>query len=149
MKALLLVPALLLAVGCGDSVGAACDRAMEQTAELRSPPEVPQVPEARSTLGLTVSSSLPSEVGITVTFDDAVALDAVLPAAHGQCTHHAVHRYGFEVPPGAVVASVVTDDGRRATTEVEVGDDPRWLVVTLQEGFPLDIETWDERPLYG
>ena len=29
------------------------------------------------------------------------------------------------------------------------GDRPRWVVVSLQDGFPLEITEWDERPAYG
>ena len=29
------------------------------------------------------------------------------------------------------------------------GDRPRWVVVSLQDGFPLETTVWDERPAYG
>jgi hypothetical protein len=30
-----------------------------------------------------------------------------------------------------------------------VRDQPRWVVVTVQDGFPLGAEAWHEQPAYG
>jgi hypothetical protein len=33
--------------------------------------------------------------------------------------------------------------------EVEVGDRTQWVVVAVQEGCPVQVEVWQEEPVYG
>jgi hypothetical protein len=77
------------------------------------------------------------------------ALDVSAPGIPELCAHGPIHRYGYELPAGPLVVEVTTDGGQTGSTEVEVGDRPQWVVVGVQEGFPLRVDVWQERPAYG
>lgn len=38
---------------------------------------------------------------------------------------------------------------QRDSTTLELGADKRWVVVQVQDGFPLHLSRWDEEPMWG
>ncbi len=140
---------LLAALGCAASAGPTCAAALEQTADVVTPGDVRVVSESSANLGVDVASTLPGPVRVTVEFDDALALDVTAPGTPETCSHQPVHRYAYELPAGPLVVAVTTDAGQSGSAEVEIGDHPQWIVVSVQEGFPLDVEVWNSRPQYG
>ena len=141
---------LLATSGCGwFGSDRTCESAMEATAEVVTPGDVPTAGEAAANLWLDVSSTLAEPVRVTVTFDDVLALDVTAPGTPDVCAHEPVHRYGYELPAGPVVVSVTTDTGQGSSAEVEIGDRPQWVILGVQEGFPLAVDVWSTRPQYG
>lgn len=140
---------LLAPSGCGASRQANCAAALEQTADVVTPGEVRVVAEPSANLGVDVASTLSESVRVTVEFDDVLALDVTAPGTPEMCSHQPVHRYAYELPAGPLVVTVTTDEGQSGSAEVEIGDRPQWVVVSVQEGFPLDVEVWSSRPQYG
>lgn len=116
--------------------------------EVLTRPEVRPVDEDAADLLVDLSGALAEPLRVTVTFDDALALDVEVPGTSVGCATGAVSRYGYRVA-GPVTVEVRTGDGQMERVAVTAGDDPRWVVVSLQDGFPLEAEAWDEEPAYG
>jgi hypothetical protein len=135
--------------GCAASGQPSCAAALEQTADVVTPGDVPLVAESSANLGVDVTSTLVAPVRVTLEFDDVPALDVTAPGTPAECAHQPVHRYGYDLPPGTVAVSVTTDSGQRGSVDVRVGDRPQWVVVSVQEGFPLSVDVLSSRPEYG
>jgi hypothetical protein len=141
---------LLGSAGCSrEGPDRTCASAAEATAEVVAPGDVPTVDESSANLVLDVSSTSAAPVRVTVTFDDVPALDVSAPGTPEVCAHGPVHRYGYELPTGPTVVEVTTDGGQTGAVEVAVGERPQWVVVGVQEDFPLRVDLWQERPAYG
>ena len=141
---------LLGTAGCSwEGSDRTCASAAEATAEMVSPGNVPTADTSSANLVLDVSSTSAEPVRVTVTFDDVPALDVLAPGTPEVCAHGPVHRYGYELPAEPLAVEVTTDGGQTGAVEVEVGDRPQWVVVGVQEGFPLRVDVWKERPAYG
>jgi hypothetical protein len=117
--------------------------------EVLAQPEVRSVDEDAANLIVDVSGALSEPLRVTVTFDDDLALDVEVPGTSAACAIEPVSRYGYRVGPGPVTVSVRTGNGQEERVAVTAGDVPRWVVISLQDGFPLEAEAWDERPAYG
>jgi hypothetical protein len=117
--------------------------------EVLASPEVRPVDEDAANLLVDLSGALSEPLRVTVTFDDDLALDVEVPGTSAACATGPVSRYGYRVGPGPVTVGVSTGDGREERVAVTAGDVPRWVVISLQDGFPLEVEAWDERPAYG
>jgi hypothetical protein len=98
---------------------------------------------------LDVTSSLEESVRVTVRFGGTLALDIEAPGSASDCAHEPVYRYGYRLPRGQVKVTATTDQGHRDTTTVDPADGKRWVVVELQDGFPLELHTWDSQPSWG
>jgi hypothetical protein len=138
---------LLLASATACSSGG-CTGDAEQPQEVARP-DVRQVDEGAANVLVDLSGARAEPLHVTVTFDEEVALDVEVPGTSAACGTDAVSRYGYRVDPGPVTVVVNTGDGEEERVEVRAGDRPRWVVVSLQEGFPLEATEWDERPAYG
>jgi hypothetical protein len=117
--------------------------------EVLTRPEVRPVDEGAANLLVDLSGALSEPLRVTVTFDDDLALDVEVPGTPADCASQPVSRYGYRVDPGTVTVSVGTGDGQQESVAVTASDVPRWVVVSLQDGFPLEAAVWDERPAYG
>jgi len=137
----LLVPA----TACSSARCAADDR---QPQELTQP-DVRQVDDGAANLWVDLSGARAEPLRVTVAFDEEVALDVEVPGTSAACGTDAVARYGYRVDRGPVTVVVSTGDGEEERVEVTADDRPRWVVVSLQDGFPLEATEWDERPAYG
>jgi len=142
--------ALLTACGGPPATGAdSCADALEQTAKPVAEPENAWSVAGRANLVVETSSTLSEPVRMTIDFDDRMALDIEVPGSPSECAHQPVHRYNFHLPAGQLTVSARTDQGQRESTQLRVGRATRWIVVQVQEGLPLQVETWDERPQWG
>jgi hypothetical protein len=134
-----------LLAGCGAGESDACS--VTRPAEVVAQPEVAEVSESASNVGLDVRSTLEERVRLTVRFDGKLALDIEMPGT--RCADGPIYRYAYRLPRGQTTVSTTTDQGQRETTTLTIGDDKRWVVVQVQEGFPLELQTWDSQPLWG
>jgi hypothetical protein len=139
---------LLAGCGGGESVTCSVDL-LNRPADVVTQPEVAEVSESTSNVGLHVSSTLEKRVRLTVRFDGKLALDIAMPGTPSQCSHQPVYRYAYQLPRGQTTVTATTDRGQRETTTLTVGGDKRWVVVGVQEGFPLQLQTWDSEPQWG
>ena len=117
--------------------------------EALAPSEIPEVPDASANVLVDLSGALRDPARVTATFDDDLALDVEVAAHTDVCASYAIARYGYQVVPGPVTVEVSTGDGQHATASLVAGDRPRWVVVSLQEGFPLEVDVWTTEPAYG
>jgi hypothetical protein len=140
------VAGLLVLSPAGCSSGT-CSDPDPQPRELTRP-EVPRAADDAANLLVDISGALPESTRVTVTFEGDLALDVELPSASTACATDAVSRYGYRVDPGPVTV-VVSTAGEQERLALTVRDQPRWVVVTVQDGFPLGAEAWHEQPAYG
>jgi hypothetical protein len=136
-----------LLAGCGAGESDACQAT--RPAEVVAQPEVAEASESASNVGLDVTSTLEKRVRLTVRFDGKLALDIAMPGTPSQCSHQAVYKYAYRLPRGQTTVTATTDRGQRDTTTLTVGNDKRWVIVQVQEGFPLELQTWDSQPQWG
>ena len=141
---------LLLVSGCSvlgaDSCSVDVD---ERPAEVVSTPELSPVPEQQANVVLDVTSTLEESVRVTVRVDGSRVLDVELPGSGAACAHEPVYRYGYDLPTGPATVAVTTDQGQSASRTVRASSATRWLVVQVQDGFPLGLRVYRERPQWG
>ncbi|QGN33943.1 hypothetical protein [Microlunatus sp. Gsoil 973] len=99
------------------------------------PSDLDQVRRGEANLVVDVSSSLHRPVRVTVTAGSAVALDVEVPAAERNRSNNPVHSYNYRLPAGRVTVVGRSGDGQRGAARVDLGNDPRWVVVMVQDGF--------------
>jgi hypothetical protein len=106
-------------------------------------------PLAASNVVVEVNSTLADRVRLRVTFDESSALDIQVPGTDARCMSQPVYRYGYRLPPGPVTvkATAVNSPAGRATLHVQ--DHKRWLVIQVQDGFPVSVREWNEKPAWG
>jgi hypothetical protein len=145
-----IVPAAVttfLLAGCGAGESDACSvNQATRPAEVVAQPEVAEVSESASNVGLDVTSTLEKDVRLTVRFDGKLALDIAMPGT--RCSDEPLYKYAYRLPRGQTTVTATTDQGHRDTTTLTVGNDKRWVIVQVQEGFPLELQTWDSQPLW-
>jgi hypothetical protein len=140
------VRAVLLA-GCSSRASEGVDACrLDKPAEVVAQPEVTEVSASMSNVGLDVQSTLEERVRATVRLAGALALDIHVPGTDAECAHQPVYRHAYQLPRGKVVVTATTDRGQHERTTVTVGDRRRWVVVLVQDGFPLRLETWGSQP---
>jgi hypothetical protein len=139
---------LLAGCSAGENVTCSIDL-LNRPADVVTQPEVAEVSESASNVGLDVQSTLEKRVRLTVRFDGTLALDIAMPGTPSECSHQAVYKYAYQLHRGQTTVAATTDRGQRETTTLTVGDDKRWVIVLVQEGFPLEVKTWDSQPLWG
>lgn len=121
----------------------------KRPATVVTEPEVAEVSEEASNLLVDVTSTRDEPVRVTVRFDDKLALDVELPGTPSVCAHQPVYRYAYQLPRGRARVTVSTDGGQRGETTPTVGGGKRWVVVQVQDGFPLEVDTWNTQPQWG
>ena len=117
--------------------------------EVVTESQIDEVPEGASNLVLDISSSLTEQVRLTIRVDRDLALDVRVPGTATDCVHPPVNSYAYDLPDRRVTVTVVTDRGQRGAASLELGAKKQWVVVQLQEGFPLHVEAWDSEPAWG
>jgi hypothetical protein len=145
MRILAAAVATFLLAGCSGGESVTCNR----PAEVITQPEVAEVSESASNVGLHVTSTLVKRVRLTVRFDDKLALDIAMPGTPSRCTDQPIYKYAYQLPRGLTTVAVTTDQGQRQTTTLTVGDGKRWVVVLVQGRFPLEVQPWDSEPQWG
>ncbi|MGB3827800.1 MAG: hypothetical protein WA962_03410 [Ornithinimicrobium sp.] len=85
-----------------------------------------------------------TEVRVAINDQNAVAVR--VPGRGAGCQSTPIYRYELAAPIGPSQVSVTTDSGHSDTLTLEATDSTSWVVVQLQEGFPLDIEKFDRPP---
>lgn len=146
-----IVIAALVATACSSQAGASSCSVdpIDRPAEVVTQPQLAAVPERQSNLGLDVTSTSRRPVRVTVTLDDRLALDVNVPGAGRDCAHRPVYRYTYRLPRGPATVTATTDQGQRDTTTVTVDGGARWIVLQVEEGFPLQVKHFGGRPGYG
>jgi hypothetical protein len=144
---------MLLLAGCSsltstDSESCSIDPE-ERPAEVVTRPDVAEVSETESNVGLDVTSTLEEPVRVTVRFGGTRALDIEVPGTPSDCSHEPVYRYAYRLPPGPMTVTATTDRGQRDTTTLNLATDRRWVVVQVQDGFPLQLSRWNSEPAWG
>lgn len=145
------VAVLSMLAACSPSSGimGGCTAAAERPAETVSRGQVDTVPERESNFVLDVTSNLESPVRVTVHVEDRVALDVRLPGTPSGCAHPPVFSYAYDLPHDEVTVAAVTDQGDRREATLTVGTARQWVVVQVQDGFPLAVDVWDSEPQWG
>jgi hypothetical protein len=121
----------------------------QHEAVVRNQPDLDQVGQDEANLVVHVTSSLQESVRVTLSVDNAVALDVEVPGTTPGCSGVPVYVYRYRLPEGPATVTGQTGDGQRRATTVELGSDPRWIVVSVQKGFPLSVDVWEEEPNWG
>jgi hypothetical protein len=112
-------------------------------------PEVPSAQGPASNVVVQVNSTLADRVRLTVHFDELLALDIRVPGTDARCGSQPVYRYGYRLPPGPVEVKATSDGSEDGTATLHVEEQKRWLVIQVQEGFPVSVREWTERPAWG
>jgi hypothetical protein len=102
-----------------------------------------------SNVVIEATSTLPDRVRLTVRFDESLALDIRLPGTDARCASQPVYRYGYRLHPGPVDVKATSGGSKDGTATLHVDEQKRWLVITVQEGFPVSMREWTERPAWG
>jgi hypothetical protein len=137
--------ATFLLAGCSAGESVTCNR----PAEVVTQPEVAEVSDSASNVGLDVTSTLVKRVRLTVRFDGKLALDIELPGTPSRCADQPIYKYAYQLPRGLTTVAATTDQGQRETTTLTVGDGKRWVVVLVHGRFPLEVQPWDSEPQWG
>jgi hypothetical protein len=98
---------------------------------------------------MEVTSTLSESVRLTVRFGESLAFDVRVPATDAGCSTQPVYRYGYRLAPASVVVKATSTDSEEGTARLHAGSQKRWLVVQVQEGFPVDVREWTEGPAWG
>jgi hypothetical protein len=114
-----------------------------------APTAVPAAPLRTSNVVIEVSSTLAARVRLTVTFDEASALDIQVPGTDARCMSQPVYRYGYRLPPGPVTVKAASGNGPAGRATLHVQEHKRWLVIQVQDGFPVSVREWNEKPAWG
>jgi hypothetical protein len=112
-------------------------------------PQLEEVSNSSSNLGLDVTNDSEEPVRLTVKFNDKSAIDVKIPGHPSDCHDSRVYRYSYRLPEGQVTVIATTDRGGRGTATPHVGGNKRWAVVQVQDGFPLQVQVFDSRPIWG
>ncbi len=126
-----------------------CDDVLDQPVTTVANAEIQQVPEGDANVVLDVTSSRQDPVRLTVHFDGRLALDVRLPATSANCSHPPVFTFAYEMPDREVTIRATTDDKDRSKASLGLEAHTVWAVMQLQEGFPLEIESWESEPQWG
>ena len=110
-------------------------------------PLMAQVARHEANTDLYVSSDASESLRLTVRIDGAVAYDARLSGA-ADCMHPPIYRSSYRLSDGAARVHVTASDGRTTSRTFRAGPH-RWLTVGVQDGFPLRIDVWRRRPMFG
>ena len=127
--------------GCADSSARPATRVARPEVHTASLPASNVVIEATSTLA--------DRVRLTVQFDESLALDIRLPGTDARCASQPVYRYGYRLHPGPVDVTATSGGSEDGTARLHVAEQKRWLVITVQEGFPVNLREYSERPAWG
>ena len=146
-----IVIAALVATACSFQAGSSSCSVdpTDRPAEVVTQPQLAAVSESQSNLGLDVTSTSRAPARVTVSLNDRLALDIKVPAAGRDCAHHPVYRYTYRLPRGPATVTATTDQGQRDTTTITVDGGTRWIVLPVEEGFPLRLKHFGSRPGYG
>lgn len=112
-------------------------------------PELEEASQGQANVYIDVTSASESPVRITMKIDDTMALDVEVPGTPSDCSHQPVYKYAYQLTPGQSTVTATTDQGQRQSIPVAIGTAERWLVLSVQEGFPLGLEVWREKPSWG
>jgi hypothetical protein len=121
----------------------------ERPVEVVTHPDIAEASEDESNVGLDVTSTMEEPVRVTVRFGDARALEIEVPGTSSDCSHEPVYRYAYRLPLGPITVTATTDRGQRDTTTLNLAAGKRWLVVQMQDGFPLQLSRWSSEPAWG
>jgi hypothetical protein len=144
-----LAPLLAACMGTTSGESGPCVDALDQPVDVITRPQVEEASESASNFVLDVTSNFEKPVRLTVRFDGKLALDVSLPGTPSECSHPTVYSYAYDLPSEPVTVTAVTDGGERSATTLEPGAGKQWAVVQLQDGFPLQVRTWDSEPAWG
>src|SRR5690349_15852848 len=117
---------------------------LNQPAELVSKAQVAEVGQSAANLMLELTSVSREDARVTVRLNGRVALDVRTPALPAQCLNSPIDVHLFRVTGDSARVSVRTDQGQHRSSRVPLGRGPRWVVVQLQDGFPLGLRMYRE-----
>lgn len=122
---------------------------LDRPAEVVSEPDIAEASAVESNLALDVSSVSSEPVRVTVRFDGKVALDIRLAATPAECADSPVYSHEFRLPGDAVQVTVTTDTGQRRSMTVPLDGPKHWVVVSPQDGFPLELRAFPHEVSWG
>ncbi len=145
-----LLASALLATSCSSLTWGSdrCADLLHAPVKVMGEPELKEVSAKEANVSLDVTSGSRSAVRTKIRIGDALALDVELPAALDDCGHEPVYSYSYQLPPGPVTVTATTDD-QRQTVPLKVVQDQRWVVLQVQDGFPLSLKVWRQEPQWG
>ncbi len=126
-----------------------CAEPSARPAARAARPEVHTASLPAANVVIEATSTLADSVRLTVQFDESLALDVRLPGTDTRCASQPVYRYGYRLPPGPVDVKATSDGSEDGTAALHVEEQKRWLVIQVQEGFPVSVREWTERPGWG
>jgi hypothetical protein len=131
----------------GVPLGKPCADLTEPSPVALTTPLMAQVARREANADLYVSSHASRSLRLTVRIDGEVAYDAVAPRAD-DCKQPPIYRSSYQLPARDVAVEVRASDGRTESKSFRAGPH-RWLLVLVQDGFPLGLEVWMQRPSFG
>ncbi|USQ81348.1 hypothetical protein [Ornithinimicrobium faecis] len=106
-------------------------------------------PGQKVTVAIDIANVQDVPTSVQIDINGQSALTVRVPTTASDCYLTTIFRYGLEVPPGPAQITATTDGGHRDQLTLEVSEDTTWVVVQVQDGFPLELETYDHPPGWG
>jgi len=125
-----------------------CAPQSESSAKELTQPDFPEVSSADASASIIITNPSAGSTRATVRFGDELALDVEL-AGSTNCSHEPLFSYHYDVPPGRYDVIVTTDDDRRKSDTMVVGEAKEWVTIQTQEGFPLYLTVTPTKPQFG
>jgi hypothetical protein len=113
-----------------------------------SQPDLQEVPEEEAKVIVQVTSSSEDAARTSFRFGDDLAFDAELPANPPDCAHQPIHGFSYDLAPGRVTLTAVTN-GHESTKTTKISTDPIWLVLQVQDGFKTRVRVHQREPAWG
>lgn len=123
-----------------------CAVLSEVSPEVLTESAYPEVPEGEANTGVVVTNTGPP-TRVTVRLDDKVALDVKLPGSN-DCSHAPIYSFHYDLPARRFDVSAESDDGKRNTESVLIGERTMWVTVMTQESFPIHLMVTREKPAF-
>ncbi len=121
---------------------------MGTPAKVLTEPGLHEVPEQEANLLVDLNSVSASVVRARVRIGDALALDLELPAARG-CSHPPVYSYSYRLPSGPTEVTARTSQGQHKVVRLTTSGKEQWVVLIVQDGFPLHLVGSRSEPAWG
>jgi hypothetical protein len=147
-----LIASVLVTSACSSTPGSqdsdACSRLMSTPAEVLTQAELGEVPEEDATLSVDLYSISQSAVRVRVRVGGRLALHVELPSTAG-CSDGPVFSHSYRLRPGPVDVVADTSQGQHEVVSLTLSDQEQWVVLSVQDGFPLNLEAWHREPGWG
>lgn len=138
-----------LLAGCDVFASGSCTiDPKDRPVEVLSQPEVQEASEEEANVIVQVTSSSESPARTSIHFGGDLAFDVEIPADPAQCAHQPIYAFSYDLDPGGVTMTAVTN-GEEHVETTKVSTAPIWLVVQVQDGFATSVRVYQREPQWG